>query len=282
MTMIVNSYKGEAAGAMPRVVLDKEDLHAVAEPVKVPKEGEVYQPRGQMTLPRKLGGRYQVMGVEHTTDDADLQHMYVVVHLAMRSALRWRMDNPHVARLPLRVAEIGSWCGESAVAMGIAIEDALLEAGNTSLGCAMWLVDRFTGTLCEMPENVVRMYGGSIKDLCRDNVSQLEMVGRNGTGVKFEVDLVVGDSVESATSGVVPDNLDYVFVDADHSYDGCKGDIEAWWPKLRPGAIMAGHDYGSAFPGVIVAVDECCEHLAGCRPLVIHGSTVWWVRKPEA
>ena len=282
MTMIVNSYKGEAAGTMPRVLLDKEDLHAITEPVRVPKEGEAYQPRAQLAFPRRLGNRYQVMGVEHTTDDADLQHMYLVVHLAVRNALRRRWKDETIRNMPLRFVEIGSWCGESAVAMGIAIEDALQEAGRTLLPCTMWLVDRFTGTLCEMSEKVVRMYGGSIKDLCRDNVSQLEMADRHGADVKFDVELVVGDSVASATSGLVPDNLDYAFVDADHTRPGCKGDIEAWWPKLRPGAIMAGHDYSSYFPGVIVAVDECCEHLAGCRPLVIHGSTVWWVRKPEA
>lgn len=29
------------------------------------------------------------------------------------------------------------------------------------------------------------------------------------------------------------DSLDFVFVDGDHSYKGCKADIEAWWPKLK-------------------------------------------------
>lgn len=34
-----------------------------------------------------------------------------------------------------------------------------------------------------------------------------------------------------------------VFIDGDHSYEGCKGDIEAWFPHLVPGGIMAVHDY---------------------------------------
>lgn len=34
-----------------------------------------------------------------------------------------------------------------------------------------------------------------------------------------------------------------VFVDGDHTYEGCKGDIEAWFPHLAPGGIMAVHDY---------------------------------------
>lgn len=34
-----------------------------------------------------------------------------------------------------------------------------------------------------------------------------------------------------------------VFVDGDHSYEGCKGDIEAWFPHLKDGGIMAVHDF---------------------------------------
>jgi hypothetical protein len=30
-------------------------------------------------------------------------------------------------------------------------------------------------------------------------------------------------------------------VDGDHSYEGCAGDLDAWWPTLRSGGIMAGH-----------------------------------------
>lgn len=37
--------------------------------------------------------------------------------------------------------------------------------------------------------------------------------------------------------------VDMVFIDADHSYEGCKGDIEAWLPNIKPGGILAVHDY---------------------------------------
>lgn len=45
----------------------------------------------------------------------------------------------------------------------------------------------------------------------------------------------------------VPDSsIDFVYVDARHDYCGCKEDIEAWWPKVKHGGIMAGHDYITA------------------------------------
>lgn len=37
--------------------------------------------------------------------------------------------------------------------------------------------------------------------------------------------------------------VDMVFIDGDHSYEGCKGDIEAWSPHIKPGGILAIHDY---------------------------------------
>jgi hypothetical protein len=37
--------------------------------------------------------------------------------------------------------------------------------------------------------------------------------------------------------------LDWVHIDADHSYAACKADIEAWAPKVKIGGVVAGHDY---------------------------------------
>jgi len=52
-------------------------------------------------------------------------------------------------------------------------------------------------------------------------------------------------------------SLDFVYIDADHSYAAVKSDLEAWYPKLKPNGILSGHDYGSAFKDdVIKAVDE--------------------------
>lgn len=41
-----------------------------------------------------------------------------------------------------------------------------------------------------------------------------------------------------------PDNyFDFIYVDARHDFKGVLQDLHAWWPKLSPGGIMAGHDY---------------------------------------
>lgn len=67
--------------------------------------------------------------------------------------------------------------------------------------------------------------------------------------------------------------LDYVFIDADHTYEGCKRDIAAWAPKVRKGGLIAGHDYNERWPGVVQAVNERFERVT------LMPDSVWAVRK---
>lgn len=60
---------------------------------------------------------------------------------------------------------------------------------------------------------------------------------------------------------LIPDNsLGLVYLDGDHSYQGVKADIKAWWPKLVGGGIMGFHDFGNLAYGVNRAV---IEHMKG-------------------
>lgn len=43
-------------------------------------------------------------------------------------------------------------------------------------------------------------------------------------------------------------SLDFVYLDGDHSAGAVKEDLEAWWPLLLSGGMMAGHDFED--PGV--------------------------------
>jgi hypothetical protein len=61
--------------------------------------------------------------------------------------------------------------------------------------------------------------------------------------------------------------VDLVFVDGDHSIEGCKGDIVNWVTHLKPGGLMVFHDYGGPYWGdVKIVVDE---FMAGWIPLPI-------------
>lgn len=72
--------------------------------------------------------------------------------------------------------------------------------------------------------------------------------------------------------------FDLIYVDADHSYEGCKKDLEAWWPKLKKGGFFIGDDYtnkrakytGVVF-GVVKAVDEFAKDKGPVYELTRHG-----------
>lgn len=78
-----------------------------------------------------------------------------------------------------------------------------------------------------------------------------------------------------AASHIPPGSLDFVFIDADHSYEGCRADILAWLPKVRQGGWICGHDYeNTEFPrfGVKRAVDELF-------PAIERGDNFTWFKK---
>ena len=63
--------------------------------------------------------------------------------------------------------------------------------------------------------------------------------------------------------------FDFVFIDADHTYEGCKRDILSWNSKLKPGGFLMGHDCNLA--SVRKAVEDCCNWGA------INNETLCWV-----
>lgn len=87
--------------------------------------------------------------------------------------------------------------------------------------------------------------------------------------------IVVADSVVAASRFELR-SLDFAYIDADHSYEGCKRDILAWAPKIKPGGILAGHDYMNSPPQYEVrrAVAEVCGGPCG---ITHEAAPSWWV-----
>ncbi len=79
-----------------------------------------------------------------------------------------------------------------------------------------------------------------------------------------------------AADAVPDESMDLVYIDADHEHDSVAADIAAWWPKVRPGGWIAGHDYTPlvAGGGVVSAVAA-----AFGQPERVFSDTSWAVRK---
>jgi len=67
----------------------------------------------------------------------------------------------------------------------------------------------------------------------------------------------------TAAASIEATALDFVFIDADHSYEGVAEDLQLWAPKVRPGGIVSGHDID--WDGVNRAVQEHLATIPGVR-----------------
>lgn len=80
------------------------------------------------------------------------------------------------------------------------------------------------------------------------------------------------------------DSLDFCYIDGDHRFDGVMMDLICWARKVRPGGIVAGHDYYRfREAGIVPAIDAYTQQ---------HGITKWfltdeknatffWIREPD-
>ncbi len=67
------------------------------------------------------------------------------------------------------------------------------------------------------------------------------------------ITLVAANSAEVAAD-YKDKEFNFVFIDADHSYEACKADFEAWSPLVRSGGEVAFHD--SNQPQIHMVIDE--------------------------
>lgn len=91
---------------------------------------------------------------------------------------------------------------------------------------------------------------------------------------RTRITLIDKPSVEAAEQ--VPNGaLDFVFLDADHSYEGVMADIMSWTPKIRHDGYLLGHDYSEKhFPGVVKAVNDSF----GFGEIMLMPDYIWAVR----
>jgi hypothetical protein len=68
----------------------------------------------------------------------------------------------------------------------------------------------------------------------------------------------------------------YVYIDANHDYEHTLQDITLWYPKVKKGGVIGGHDFSGHYPGVAKAVIEFAEK----NNLKIYGQGAdWWYQK---
>lgn len=134
------------------------------------------------------------------------------------------------------ILELGSWKGRSTRA----IMDNIHPEGKITC------VDTFAGNvgtdLIGMAEKE-DIYGTFIRNLSPYSGTDRLKVIRCSTSEILE-------NIDPSTK------FDFIFIDADHSYEEVRKDINNCLPLLSADGIIAGHDFSKHWPGVIQAVRE--------------------------
>jgi hypothetical protein len=142
---------------------------------------------------------------------------------------------------PAHFVEVGSWLGKSAAYMAAEIK----RSGKLIRFDA---VDNWLGG-SNTPDNAGHAISPATRDYvaARGNLFLDWQRNLRACGVEELVVPIRGDSTQCADR--YPDNcLDFVFIDADHEAAAVYADLCAWFPKIKPGGILAGHDYDEAGP----------------------------------
>jgi len=158
------------------------------------------------------------------------------------------------------IVEVGSWFGKSTNYLANKIFESGKKINFTT-------IDTFKGSLDEeFHRRTMSVFDNDIYTEFMDSTIMLN----NQNTIN-----VIKDTSVNAKDSFVNNSLDFIMIDAGHSYDDVKDDINAWFYKVKPGGIMAGDDYIPLFQGVINAVDE---YFYG---QIQRTETGWFRKKPR-
>jgi predicted O-methyltransferase YrrM/glycosyltransferase involved in cell wall biosynthesis len=137
--------------------------------------------------------------------------------------------------------EIGSWMGRSTCCLGQLIKDSKKDI-------KVYAVDTFEGS---------EEHGELLKEIREHSTSLLEIFKGHTSlcGVDHLITPIKGASLD-VVNQFEDQSIDFIFIDASHDYANVLADISAWYPKLKPGGLIAGDDYAPCWGGVIQAVNE--------------------------
>lgn len=96
------------------------------------------------------------------------------------------------------------------------------------------------------------------------NQKELDKMYQSVVDLNLPKTKVMRNTSEDAALAFKNESLDFVFIDAIHTYEHCKADIAAWLPKIKAGGMLAGDDYDDN-NGVAKAVDEIAPQKGDSR-----------------
>lgn len=143
----------------------------------------------------------------------------------------------------------------------VCAEVGVLEGANAASILTLLNIERLY--LVDPYREYVNMTPDEPHNVIRNNEQMTEIKGLAHQHLTRWLDRIVWleDTSESASTGI-PDNiLDFVYIDGQHTLDITMNDIRRWYPKVKVGGYIGGHDYQPIEGGyeVIEAVGNMCR-----------------------
>jgi len=98
-----------------------------------------------------------------------------------------------------------------------------------------------------------------------------------------ERSVIIKDTSVNAAAKIPAASLDFVYIDGRHDYAAVMVDLVAWWAKMRPGGIFAGHDYMQIdLPDRVIEVRKAVDDFFGSKGYAVRVTgepryKSWWV-----
>ena len=100
--------------------------------------------------------------------------------------------------------------------------------------------------------------------------------------IKYKNQVEIIKSFSSKCLTQIPDNLDFVYIDANHNYKFIVEDMNNFWKKVRIGGIMGGHDYYNGYQRMCDNVIRAVGEFAYEKKLQLRVETPdWWFMKDK-
>lgn len=100
--------------------------------------------------------------------------------------------------------------------------------------------------------------------------------------IKYKNQVEIIKSFSSKCLTQIPDNLDFVYIDANHNYKFIVEDMNNFWKKVRIGGIMGGHDYYNGYQRMCDDVIRAVGEFAYEKELQLRVETPdWWFMKDK-
>jgi len=89
-------------------------------------------------------------------------------------------------------------------------------------------------------------------------------------------ELIIRPSLE-AVQMFGHESIDFVYIDGNHLYSMALADMRAWWPRIKKGGLLSGHDFREKDVDVRRAVADFSKEVG--RPYVAVKSYSWYIVK---